>query len=628
MVIDDTAVRDLGLDPSIDADLVLLALCRRFRQVDTGKESFVHLAPDIPPAALTGALESYLEVRDDEVLLGIVGAGAKGAGAIECALTTRRIYWPGKAAGPADGRPPRCRWLDYSSLPEAIGAAGVVVPAVDLKPGRRVRVAGDRKLRGALIAFLKTARSLARGEAADPALWEAAGLEPYGLTASFLRGGSSGPEARAAEIRSARSAWPYVVAASREARAHHAELRGFQGRFLASRPLVTPAIVGICVVVYALTVAATVGRYPGHFEPDNRIMFEWGADFGPSIIFDGQAWRLFTCMFLHFGLMHLALNMYCLATAGPIVERLFGHLGFAGLYVLSGLGGSIASLCIHPTVLGAGASGAIFGVFGALLGFLAVRHLEVPAAKLKPMLTGALAFVAYNTIFALGVPGIDMAAHLGGLAAGFICGLLLAAASPARTAVRGRLAPALWRSAVLVACSAILAGSWPKVAEHARGLILADPTVGRAIVADRGAAEAWNAFHIASQPLFRDFERIEQGLNDLLSRLQDGRSPPADATGTIGRLKRDCRALEPRIAGLPAANGEIQQVRRHIAAAQSFLLRTLTSVERTIETGDEEHLEGPGGLSASNEAYIKEFEAVKTLREAYFRAHSLQEEKR
>ena len=123
-------------------------------------------------------------------------------------------------------------------------------------------------------------------------------------------------------------------------------------------------------------------------------------------------------MFLHFGWMHLAFNMYCLAKAGAVVERLLGHIGFAGLYLLSGVGGSIASLSVHPTVVAAGASGAIFGVFGALLGFLALRHAEVPADRIRPMAGGTLAFIGYNVVFGLGVPGIDMAATSAGWRSG------------------------------------------------------------------------------------------------------------------------------------------------------------------------------------------------------------------
>ena len=97
-------------------------------------------------------------------------------------------------------------------------------------------------------------------------------------------------------------------------------------------------------------------------------VLEWGANFGPKTM-DGQWWRLFTSMFLHFGIIHIGFNMWVLWNVGRLVERLVGNFGFALLYVVSGLLGSVASLAWNPTTISAGASGAVFGVVGALIGF-------------------------------------------------------------------------------------------------------------------------------------------------------------------------------------------------------------------------------------------------------------------
>src|SRR3989442_1261055 len=78
--------------------------------------------------------------------------------------------------------------------------------------------------------------------------------------------------------------------------------------------------------------------------------------------------------FVHFGLLHLALNMWCLVTLGPIAERVFGRGSFLLLYLLSGIAGSTTSLLVHPLIVGAGASGAIFGVAGALVAAGTWRH--------------------------------------------------------------------------------------------------------------------------------------------------------------------------------------------------------------------------------------------------------------
>lgn len=610
--------------PSFDPELLLLAMGRRCKQADSIAEPCVHLAPAIPPVALYAALESYLEIRDDEVLLGIVGVPVKGAGSRGCALTTRRVYWPGKPDPSPGGRPPRCRWLDYASLPEAIEVGGAIMPAVILRKGKRIGVAaGAWGLARALAAFLRAARSVAVGAAADLAAMDAAGLGPRGASAPFLRAQKAVPVTLESEMTTARLAWPRVVAASREARAYHAEIRGFQGRFLASRAVVTPAIIGICVLVYALMIAATMRQHPGQLWPDNQVMVAWGADFGPSTLMDGEVWRMFTSMFLHWGIAHLALNMYCLAMAGPVVERLFGHVAFAGLYLLSGLGGSIASLCYHPTVISAGASGAIFGVFGALLGFLLLRENEIPEAKLRPMATGALAFVGYNVIFGVGAEGINMAAHLGGLAAGFVCGLLLTAATPGRGAAPGRIVPAAKRAAVLVACAAAMAVYWPRLAEYARGRIVEDPKVGREIVAQREAVEAWNSYMHAAQPLLMEFDRIGQRFDDTVAAAQAGRITDAGVARTMSQLKGDCGRLEGRIAGLPAGNDAVREVRRHMATAQALQFRMLTLLEQFAEKGDEADSKRFDELSRATAAYVKEFETIKRLGDDYFREHDM-----
>jgi rhomboid protease GluP len=612
------------------SDLLALALCHRFRQFDAGE---VHLAPDIPPAVLLTAVRTYLDLQDDEVLLGIVGLRKDGVAGLGCALTTKRIYWPGGWKKAPGSRPPRCRSLVYASLPEAIRAGGwtgsVIRPggwtgsAIDLGMGRRIGTVASQPIRKALIAFLGSVRSLARGEPAAPAINEV-------------------------ELNAARWAWPRVVAASDRVRALRAEVRTFEGHaHVVSRAVVTPALVLACIVVYALMVAVMSAR-GGGFTPSHEVMLEWGADFGPSVVFDREFWRLFTAIFLHFGLLHLLFNMYCLATAGPTVERFFGHLAFAGLYVLSGLGGSIASLCVHPTAIGAGASGAIFGVFGALLGFLAIRHRDVPAALLKPMRGGALAFVGYNTIFGLGIPGIDMAAHLGGLFVGFVGGLLLTAVTPGptRPAVGrryetdrglpsievapprsqgiGGLSPALWRAGILAVLSILLAGLGLEAAHVAYRRMLADPQIGPKIAGQRQAVDAWNAFATASEPLFRDFDRIDKDLDEVTDGVNSGKISDAAALATIVHIQGECRSLGTRISQLPAANGEIQEVRRHLLSAQSDKLQLLTKIEEILACRVGARPADQRELDRLSKAYVREFEAVGRLRAAYFRAHDMQ----
>ena len=146
-------------------------------------------------------------------------------------------------------------------------------------------------------------------------------------------------------------------------------------------------LAAVCVLVFlAMTLS---GVSP--LEPSIEALLDWGANFGPFVAVDHEYWRLFTSMFLHVGLLHLAFNMWCLLAAGPMIERFFGNLAFAVVYVISGLGGSLASTAVHPLLVSAGASGAIFGIFGALCGFLVAQHRTIPAALLKPLRSSASA---------------------------------------------------------------------------------------------------------------------------------------------------------------------------------------------------------------------------------------------
>jgi rhomboid protease GluP len=117
--------------------------------------------------------------------------------------------------------------------------------------------------------------------------------------------------------------------------------------------------------------------------------------------------------------------MWVLRDIGQLAERLVGNVGFLLLYLLSGLFGSLASVCWNPMVLSAGASGAVFGAFGGLMGFVLLRGDSIPKSILGGLRNSGGTFLFYNLIFGFSIPGIDMAAHLGGLAAGFACGLIL-----------------------------------------------------------------------------------------------------------------------------------------------------------------------------------------------------------
>ena len=143
---------------------------------------------------------------------------------------------------------------------------------------------------------------------------------------------------------------------------------------------------------------------------------------------DGEWWRLLTSMFAHYGVIHLLLNMWALSQTGPLVEKLFGRPLYTMLYFGSGLAGGVASLLWHRVhlVWSAGASGAVFGVYGGLIGYMLRERQALPKSVFQPLLKSTLAFAGYNILFGLVSPGIDNAGHVGGLLGGMLLGWLLA----------------------------------------------------------------------------------------------------------------------------------------------------------------------------------------------------------
>jgi rhomboid protease GluP len=186
-----------------------------------------------------------------------------------------------------------------------------------------------------------------------------------------------------------------------------------------------------------------LARGAGLDGPTPQQMIALGGDFAP-LTRNGESWRLVTAMFLHYGLIHIGMNMLCLYQV-RMVERMLGHAEFFALYFAAGLIGGLASLAIHPGAVSAGASGAVFGMFGAFAAVMVARRRQVDPVAWKSTMRSLGLFFAINLVFGLAQPGIDLSAHIGGLAVGFVGGFVLAkTASPAaRPLLRAALIAAL-----------------------------------------------------------------------------------------------------------------------------------------------------------------------------------------
>ncbi len=189
---------------------------------------------------------------------------------------------------------------------------------------------------------------------------------------------------------------------------------------LAKMPL-TSIIIGMNLAVFLAMVFSGVSAAT----PNDADLVRWGANTGSFTLY-AQPWRMLTSTYVHVGLVHLLLNMWCLWNLGALAEQIFDRWTYFLTYTFCGLSGSLASVSLHPTRLGAGASGAIFGLAGALISALYLGHLPVPRRVLKPILKSLVSFAAYNLVFGAIIRVIDNTAHIGGLVCGLALGAVLA----------------------------------------------------------------------------------------------------------------------------------------------------------------------------------------------------------
>jgi membrane associated rhomboid family serine protease len=178
----------------------------------------------------------------------------------------------------------------------------------------------------------------------------------------------------------------------------------------------------------------------------------------------GEWYRILTSAFLHLGLLHLAFNMYALYLFGPIVEQLYGHLEFLVLYLLCAAGGSVLTILLDPGSAAAGASGAIFGLFG-LAFVVRQRHHVLLGRETRAILSQVGGLLVVNLIITFAVPFISWTGHLGGLFVGAAIGYLLPPTYAATIAGMFRTpagqtltppVPGFWRAVVYAGVTAIL----------------------------------------------------------------------------------------------------------------------------------------------------------------------------
>jgi rhomboid protease GluP len=281
---------------------------------------------------------------------------------------------------------------------------------------------------------------------------------------------------------------------------------------------VTAALVAVNVIVWIYTLV----HGADWFQPSDDALKAFGANFGPLTTHD-NGWRLLTACFLHVGLVQLVINQWVLWQYGRWLERFFGHLGFALLYILTGIASSLVAVRWQPEAVLAGSTGAIAGLIGAVAAFCWRMPGAVPALALNRLRAGTFLFLGYNVGYAMYLKRLDAAGFLSGLAFGFIGGLVLS------QPYGGERRPRRWsRNSVLAALGLMLVVAQPY-------LLLPDPTLEfdevqkekmQALDAFQsayddfvsGRMEATKFLHVLGTDVLLPWERAERRLEALSHR--------------------------------------------------------------------------------------------------------------
>ncbi len=186
----------------------------------------------------------------------------------------------------------------------------------------------------------------------------------------------------------------------------------YEKTFKRKKIVFTNALIFINVVIFMITFVLSASNL------SSLNLVRFGANFAP-LVKNGELWRLLTCAFLHGGIMHLLVNMYSLYIVGTQVETYIGKYKFLGIYLISAIAGSLMSCIFNPNVVSVGASGAIFGLLGSLLYFGMHYRLYLGSVLRNQIIP----IIVLNLILGFLIPGVDNAAHIGGLVGGYLASM-------------------------------------------------------------------------------------------------------------------------------------------------------------------------------------------------------------
>jgi rhomboid protease GluP len=318
------------------------------------------------------------------------------------------------------------------------------------------------------------------------------------------------------------------------------------------RPLFTYIFLGANIAIFLLMALA------GGSTNESTLM-AFGVKSNPEIA-RGEWWRFITPIFIHIGMLHLFFNSYALWIVGPQVEKLYGAARFVILYVLTGVAGVYASYFYHPQSVSAGASGAIFGLFGVLLVFGVRYRNSIPPFFKRAVGTGVLPVIVINLIIGFTIPAIDNSAHLGGLLAGAALATLVPFQKP------GAETPGIFRTVQMVLLAAI-------------------------VVSFYAVAKNYDGPHFSVRNLRRSFTQIlttgstSQDFIDAINSAQNtfeasARELESRKTDHIGSLKADTAKAIDRLRKIPSLASNVDEIMSALLRVMQDQYELIQDVER------------------------------------------------
>jgi rhomboid protease GluP len=318
------------------------------------------------------------------------------------------------------------------------------------------------------------------------------------------------------------------------------------------RPLFTYIFLGANIAIFLLMALA------GGSTNESTLM-AFGVKSNPEIA-RGEWWRFITPIFIHIGMLHLFFNSYALWIVGPQVEKLYGAARFVILYVLTGVAGVYASYFYHPQSVSAGASGAIFGLFGVLLVFGVRYRNSIPPFFKRAVGTGVLPVIVINLIIGFTIPAIDNSAHIGGLLAGAALAALVPFQKP------GAETPGIFRTVQMVLLAAI-------------------------VVSFYAVAKNYDGPHFSVRNLRRSFTQIlstgstSQDFIDVVNSAQNtfeasARELESRRTEHVASLKADTAKAIDRLRKIPSLASNVDELMSALLRVMQDQYELIQDVER------------------------------------------------